>query len=89
MPIDAPAAAPCIAQSPASPGTSPVPRQDRIGKNGDWEEVVVGTGGRTIVAEGGFGRSASRGRFRPEAGIAGVGRNEGRRPGEWDGIDER
>ena len=31
-------------------------RQDRIWNDGDWEEVVVGTGGRTIVAGGGIGR---------------------------------
>ena len=31
-------------------------RRDGIGQDGDREEVVVGTGGRTIVAEGGLGR---------------------------------
>ena len=31
-------------------------RQDRIGKDGDREDVVVGTGGGTIVAGGGIGR---------------------------------
>jgi len=31
-------------------------RQDRIGKDGDQEDVVVGTGGATIVAGGGIGR---------------------------------
>ena len=31
-------------------------RQDRIGKDGDREEAVVGTGGRMLVAGGGFGR---------------------------------
>ena len=30
-------------------------RQDRIGNDGDREEVVIGTGGRTIVAGGGLG----------------------------------
>jgi hypothetical protein len=31
-------------------------RQDRIGKDGDREEVVVGTGGGPIVAGSGIGR---------------------------------
>jgi hypothetical protein len=31
-------------------------RRDRIRKDGDREEVVVGTGRRTIVAGGGLGR---------------------------------
>jgi hypothetical protein len=31
-------------------------RQDRIRNDGDREKVVVGTGGRTIVARGGLGR---------------------------------
>jgi hypothetical protein len=32
-------------------------RRVRVGKDGDREEVVVGTGGRTIVAGGGLGRA--------------------------------
>ena len=32
-------------------------RRDGIGKDGDREEVVVGTGGGTIVAGGGLGRA--------------------------------
>ncbi len=31
-------------------------REDGIGKDGDGEEVMIGTGGRTDVAGGGFGR---------------------------------
>src|SRR5271170_1313108 len=31
-------------------------RKDGIGKDSDWEELIVGTGGRTGVAGGGFGR---------------------------------
>ena len=31
-------------------------RRDRIGTDGDREEMAVGRGGRTIVADGGLGR---------------------------------
>ena len=48
-------------------------RKDGIGKDGDWEEAVIGTGGGVLVAAGGLGRGGAGGRMLVAVGRFGRG----------------